>query len=208
MAPILSAPALFQGHDPRTHWERPMSSEGGTHHISGFCLFCPFPPAAHPLITSSLGRQCNNRTKEPGLFPFVSLSFEALQLSHHAHGPAIAASRGSPAPEHHTSAPGDRGPVLWHVGKASNVPHTPRGCPLLPSPGPHRAPWLSALVLFHLQTSHHLKRDQSPPQRQRQPPSSLQHMAWRLLGWFSLSSHKSRLPLSQPPLPRATELSH
>lgn len=59
-----------------------MSSEPGTHHISGFCrfcLFCPLPPTAHPLITSSLGRQCSNRTKEPGSFPFVLLSFEARQ---------------------------------------------------------------------------------------------------------------------------------
>lgn len=139
MAPTLCAPALFPGHDPRTHWERPVSSEVGTHHISGFCLFCPFPPAAHPLITSSLGRQCNNRTKAPGFFPFVFLSFEARQLRRAItpmahHGPAHCPRGGRGAPRHrhqHQVTPGaDR------QGRAGRAGTHPTGLPSAPQPWP------------------------------------------------------------------------
>lgn len=153
MAPTLSAPALFPGHDPRTHWERPMSSEAGTHHISGFCrfcLFCPFPPAAHPLITSSLGRQCNNRTKEPGLFPFVFLSFEAQQLRRAITPMAqpshvrLSASRGSQAPQHRGTAHQHQVTVGQCCGTLARhcATHT-TGLPSAPQPWPS----LSTLAL-------------------------------------------------------------
>lgn len=188
-----------------------MSSEAGTHHISRscqFCLFCPFPPAAHPLITSSLGRQCNNHTKESGLFPFVLLFFEARQLRR-AITPAarpshvrLTACQGSQAPRHEGSvppAPGDRGPALWKVGKAE-LGGLARGAALCSS-ALALTEHLSALTLSPPEKPSSQAGPLSSPQRWRQPPSSLQHMAWRLLGWFSLSSHKSRLPLSQPPFP-------
>lgn len=174
MAPTLSSQPFSQAMISEHNWERPMSSEAGTHHISGFCPFCPFAPAAHPLITSSLGTQCNNRTKEPGLFPFVFLSFEARQLrqaitptarpSHVRLTPPGAAkllARG-----YCTSAPGahqHQVPMVQRCGRLPrqgragwHIPHKAALCSSALALTEHLG---SQLSCFHLQTSHHLKRD-------------------------------------------------
>lgn len=42
--------AHLPGYHPRAQGERPMSSEVGTHHISGLCLFCLFCPLSPPQL--------------------------------------------------------------------------------------------------------------------------------------------------------------
>lgn len=194
-----------------------MSSEAGTHHISRscqFCLFCPFPPAAHPLITSSLGRQCNNHTKESGLFPFVLLFFEARQLRR-AITPAarpshvrLTACQGSQAPRHEGSvppAPGDRGPALWKVGKAE-LGGLARGAALCSS----------ALALTEHLSSHTFTSRETiissgttefSPEMEAAPllPPAHGMEAFRLV--FAEFTQISPSPFPAP-LPRATELSH
>lgn len=168
MAPTLSAQAFSQAMISEHNWERSMSSEAGTHHISGFCPFCPFTPAAHPLITSSLGTQCNNHTKEPGLFPFVFLSFEARQLRR-AITPTTQPSHVRLTPPgaarllHEGTAHQQQVPMVRRYGRLPRQGwagwHTPHKAALCSSALALTEHLGSQLSCFYLQTSHHLKRD-------------------------------------------------